>query len=247
MQKMKHNEIAVVIGGSKGIGAAIALALAKRGRQILLTYAQDADGAAGVLSAIRESGGMATARPVDVRRDDQVAALFDYVRAHAGHIDVLVNNAGVSGAATLADLDRGFIADVLDVNLIATVLCTARAVEFFPPQGGVVINVSSALATHPVPGQTAYAASKGAIDSATRAMAQELAPKRIRVNAVAPGPTATRLLPADAGTRAYVDSRTLLGRVGEPADIAAVVAFLASADAYWITGQIIGVDGGFFP
>jgi 3-oxoacyl-[acyl-carrier protein] reductase len=129
-------------------------------------------------------------------------------------------------------------------NVRGIVEASRRAAVAFGNRGGSIVNLSSALVTQPFPGQAMYAASKAAVESLTRTLAQELGPRRIRVNAVAPGPINTDLLPPDEQVRGFIVSRTALGRIGQPVDVARVVAFLASDAAGWITGQVIGVDGG---
>jgi 3-oxoacyl-[acyl-carrier protein] reductase len=134
--------------------------------------------------------------------------------------------------------------ETLSINLKAGILAVQCAARHFGADGGAIVNVSSSLAVQPMQGQAVYAASKAGIEAVTRVLAQELGARKIRVNAVAPGATETDLLPLDDGGRAFIGSRTALGRVGQPGDVAKVVAFLASDAAAWITGHVIGVDGG---
>jgi 3-oxoacyl-[acyl-carrier protein] reductase len=210
----------------------------------VVNYAERADDANSTVAAIRAAGGDAFSAQADVQDPQQLARLFAAVSQKYGRLDILVNNAGVGGTAMLDELNADTIDRVLAVNVRAVLLATQRAVRAFSSSGGAIVNLSSALALQPVPAQALYAATKGAIDALTRVLARELGPLHIRVNAVAPGPTEAGLLQIDEQTRGYLISRTPLGRIGIPADTAKVVAFLASDAAAWITGQVIGADGG---
>lgn len=238
------DRVAVVTGAGRGIGAAIALELAANGAQVVVNYAARSDTAHATVAAIQAAGGRAFAERADVQDPQQLDRLFATVAERCGRLDILVNNAGVGGTAMLEQLDAALIDRALAVNVRAVLLATQRAVPAFGPEGGTIINLSSALVNQPVPSQALYAATKGAIDGLTRVLAHELGARRIRVNAVAPGSTEAGLLQIDEPTRAYLVGRTPLGRIGLPADIGKVVAFLASDAAAWITGQIIGADGG---
>ncbi|HEY2807502.1 MAG TPA: glucose 1-dehydrogenase [Steroidobacteraceae bacterium] len=238
------NRVALVTGAGRGIGAAIALELAAQGARVVVNYAERADDANSTVAAIRAAGGDAFSAQADVQDPQQLARLFAAVSQKYGRLDILVNNAGVGGTAMLDELNADTIDRVLAVNVRAVLLATQRAVRAFSSSGGAIVNLSSALALQPVPAQALYAATKGAIDALTRVLARELGPLHIRVNAVAPGPTEAGLLQIDEQTRGYLISRTPLGRIGIPADTAKVVAFLASDAAAWITGQVIGADGG---
>jgi 3-oxoacyl-[acyl-carrier protein] reductase len=241
---MSVQRVAVVTGGSRGIGAVVAQDLASLGFHVVIVCSKDYAGAEAVVAAIVRSGGHATAAQADVGQKPDIDRLFDSIKDQFGRIDVLINNAGMSGLGAITEIDWEQATRVLDVNFKSVLFCSARAVPLFPEQGGAIINISSVLASQPSPGQGLYAASKGAVESLTRIMAQELGPKNIRVNAVAPGPTETDLLPDDPYLRDYILSRTPLGRIGAPADIARMVVFLASDSGAWITGQIIAADGG---
>jgi len=242
---MSQRKIAVIVGASKGIGAAIARSLADSGYAVVLTYSSDPAGAAAVADEVNGVSGQAVTIKVDVRKEEEINALFTEISKRFGRIDVLVNNAGVSGEAMLGELVGESLGDVIDINLKAPILCSARALPLFPAEGGAIINIGSAIAQQPLAGQTPYAASKGGIEAVTRVLAAELGAKNIRVNAVAPGPTDTALLPNDPGTHGFIASRTWLARVGTPEDIAKVVSFLASDASGWITGEVIAANGGF--
>ena len=241
---MSNQRVAVVTGGSRGIGAAITFELAKLGFFVVVVCSKDVTGAEAVVTQVHADGGQAMFLQADVGKADHIDRLFAEIGAKCGRIDVLVNNAGISGLGPLTDIDWDVATHVLDVNFKSVLFCSARAVALFPEEGGSIINMSSVLATQPSAGQGLYAASKAAVEALTRVMAQELGPKNIRVNAVAPGPTETDLLPDDKYLRDYILSRTPLGRIADPVDIARLVAFLANDNAGWVTGQIISADGG---
>jgi 3-oxoacyl-[acyl-carrier protein] reductase len=219
--------------------------LAARGLAVVISYSRDISGAAETVRAIENFDGQAIAVKADARKPDETVALFDAVKSRYGHLDVLVNNAGIAGSSPLSEIEWNWLSEVIDVNLKAAIFSSSRALPLFPPKGGAIINISSSLATQPLAGQVAYAASKGGIESMTRVLAAELGARNIRVNAIAPGPVATALLPADQGMRSFIVSRTPLARIGKAEDIANVAAFLASDEACWITGQIVSADGGF--
>ncbi len=241
---MTDQKIAIVTGGSRGIGAAITMELSSLGFLVIVVCSKDVAGAEAVVADVIAKGGKATFLQADIGKKDQIDALFAKIAGTYGRIDALVNNAGISGLGSLTEIDWDTASHVWDVNFKSVLFCSANAVPLFPATGGAIINMSSVLASQPSAGQGLYAASKAAVDALTRVMAQELGPKNIRVNAVAPGPTETDLLPDDAYLRDYINSRTPLGRAGLPIDIAKVVAFLASDNAAWVNGQIINVDGG---
>ncbi len=242
-------KVAIVTGASKGIGAAIAKALATAGAGVAVNYSAGKEGAERTVSEITRSGGKAIAIRADVSKAADVKHLFEETKKAFGAVDVLVNNAGVFqfgpfDAITEAEFHREF-----DTNVLGTMLVTQEALKYFPRSGGSIINISSIASENPVPNSTLYAATKGAIDTITMALSKELGPRHIRVNTVAPGQTdteGTRRIgyvgspEADAGVAA-----TPLGaRFGRPDEIAPVVVFLASDDAAWITGERISASGG---
>jgi 3-oxoacyl-[acyl-carrier protein] reductase len=237
-------KVAIVTGAGRGIGRAIALELAAQGFTVVVNYSATGTGAAEVVAKIAARGGEALAVQADVRHGADLDRLFATTLEKFGHLDVLVNNAGVSGAAPLEMVSAEMVAGTFDVNFQGMLFASQRAARHFGPDGGAIVNLSSALVQQPIGMQAVYAASKAAVDATTRILAQELGPRKIRVNAVAPGPTETDLLQVPEEIRGYIVSRTILGRVGWPTDIAKVVAFLASDAAGWVTGQVIGADGG---
>ncbi len=243
---MLDGKVALVTGASRGIGAAVALRLARNGAHVFVNYRADASGADAVVHAIRAGGGQADVLQADVSRVPDVQALVDRVADAGGRLDILVNNAAVCGPGTVdslteADFDGHFAANVKSV-----LFASQAAVPHLAQRGGAIVNVSSVNGRKPAAGASVYSASKAAVDAITAALAEELGPRRIRVNAVAPGATDTVMLrganPADAV--ASIALQTPLGRLGLPEDIARTVAFLASEKASWITGQVLTASGG---
>lgn len=235
---------AIVTGGGRGIGAAIARKLGKQGMRVAVNYANNQAAADATAKSIVEAGGDAFAIQAEVQIAEDRDRLFDTVSKHFGRLDILVNSAGVPGTAPIDKITASAIDQTFDVNVKGAILAMQRAVKAFGPEGGSIVNISSALVEKPLPGYAIYIASKAAIESVTRVLAQELGAAKIRVNAVAPGATDTDFLELDENGRSFVASRTALGRIGMPDDIAGVVAFLASDEGAWITGRVIGVDGG---
>lgn len=237
-------KIAVVTGASRGIGRAIACELAAQGCVVIVNYADRESAAQSAVDAVRAFGVDGMAFKADVRDPEQLDRLFAAVRERFGRLDILVNNAGVSAMGLLGQMNTGDLDRAIDVNIKGAIFATQRAAAAFGERGGAVVNIGSALVAQPVAAQAVYASTKGAVQTLTRALAQELGPLKIRVNAVAPGPIETDMLQIDDETRGYLAQKTALGRLGRPQDVAKVVAFLAGDAAAWITGQVIGVDGG---
>ena len=241
---MREQKVALVTGASRGIGAAIALQLATQGFSVIVNYAQREVDAQAVVANITGLGGTAIAIQAHVGAVPALDRMFSEIRQSFGRLDVLVNNAGVGATSPLASLTPEFIETAFTTNVTGMLLSSQRAAESFGPNGGCIVNLSSVLALQPSPLQSVYAASKAAVEAVTRVLAQELGPRKIRVNAVAPGPVDTDLLAATAEFRAYINSKTILGRVGLPADIAKIVGFLVSDAGAWITGEVVGANGG---
>lgn len=237
--------VAIVTGGSRGIGRAIVEILGVAGMDVVFTYRENSAAAAEVVAADR--GARMTAEVLDVRDAVACTAFVDKVVERTGRIDLLVNNAGVIRDNPLTALEEEDVRVVLETNVTGTFNMTRAVVPFMVSQRrGKIINISSAAGEKGGRGQTNYAASKGALNAFTRSLAVELAPRHITVNAVAPGVIETdmsREVRERAGDE--VLSRILLRRVGRPADVASAVWFLASRFADYITGEILHVDGGF--
>ena len=239
-----EGRVAIVTGASKGIGAGIALRLAADGARIVVNYVRDAEGAEQIVARIKRDGGQATAVRADVSRAAEVSALFDQATEAYGRLDILVNNAGIYEFADLAGITPDSIDRIFALNVKGVILATQAAAAAFPASGGVVVNISSNVGITPTPMASVYSATKGAVDNLTRSLALELGIRRIRVVGVAPGLTATEGTSGMGEGAAPFVARTPLGRIGQPADIAAVVAFVVSDDGGWITGETIQVGGG---
>ena len=241
-------KVAIVTGASKGIGAGIAKQLAAAGAAVAVNYASSREGADKVVAEITAKGGKAVAVHGDVAKKADVKKIFEATLASFGRLDILVNNAGVFRfdpveAVTEAEFHREF-----DINVLGMILAIQEAVKHFGADGGSVINLTSLASTSAFPASVVYSATKAAIDSLTRVLAAELGPKKIRVNAIAPGVTVTEGYEAlgelTKNFESYALAQTPLGRVGQPEDIAKVALFLASDQSAWITGERIVASGG---
>jgi 3-oxoacyl-[acyl-carrier protein] reductase len=247
MAKLK-GKIAVVTGASKGIGAAIALKLAGEGARVVVNYSSDKAGAEKVAAEIKKAGSEAIVVQADVSKQADVTKLFTETKKAFGKVDILVNNAGVFDFQPLEAIDENHFRKHFDVNVLGLLLATKGAVPLMNGEGGSIINVSSVVSKTPPSGSAVYSGTKGAVDVITRALALELAPKKIRVNTVAPGATDTEGARAIPGGfedfEKWAVSRTPLGRIGTADDIAKAALFLASEDSGWITGEELLVGGG---
>ncbi|WP_373235860.1 SDR family oxidoreductase [Cohaesibacter celericrescens] len=243
---MKHpSKSAIVTGASKGIGAAIALRLAKDGHKILVHYARDEAGAYQVVKAIKDTGGQAIAVQGDVADPSCVATLFDAAERHFGSVGILVNNAGIMRLGPI-DMVTDTDFDAQCVINLGGVFRGMREAANRMAEGGAIVSLSSSVVGLYQPNYGIYAATKAAVEAMTHVLAKELGPRGISVNAVAPGPVETELFLAGK-PEALVDTiknMNPFGRLGSPEDIADVVAFLASSDGRWISGQTLRANGG---
>ena len=238
--------VAVVTGGSRGIGRGIAEALAARGAAVAVTYRERADAAEQVVKGIVDGGGRAWAGECDVSKPDSVEHVFEQIGANLGPADILVNNAGISADAHIVMMDTHRWDTVIRTNLDGAYHCVRACVRgMLLRRWGRVINVTSPSALMPLPGQANYAASKAGIIGLTRALSRDLAAKGVLVNAVSPGLIETEMLDgiSPQALEGYLKA-VAIGRTGNVSEIGAVVAFLASDAASYITGQVIAVDGG---
>jgi 3-oxoacyl-[acyl-carrier protein] reductase len=244
-----EGSVALVTGSARGIGAAIAERLAADGASVVVNYVKAAPEAEAVAERARRAGVRAVVVKADIGDPAQAKRLVDEAVQQLGRLDIVVNNAVTVDKALLGSIDGERTRASLATNVEGVIATVQAALAHLPNDRGRVINISSLAATHALPGMTVYSAAKGALDAMTRVWARELGPKGITVNGVAPGPVQTDLMKVntDETERAFLRDRTVLGRLGTPADIADVVAFLASSDARWVTGQVLAATGGFTP
>ena len=237
---------ALVTGASHGIGRAVALRFAEEGARVVLNYRSDRAAAEEAAASIEAAGGEAVALGGDVSRADEAAALVEAAVEAFGGVDVLVNNAGVTRDGLLLRMEEEAWDAVLDTNLKGAFLCSKAAARHMArARWGRIVNMSSIVGVTGNAGQANYASAKAGLIGLTKTLARELASRNVTVNAVAPGFIATRMVESlSPETQSGVLERIPLGRFGTPEDVAAVCAFLASNDAGYVTGQVLGVDGG---
>jgi 3-oxoacyl-[acyl-carrier protein] reductase len=237
--------VAIVTGGSRGIGSAIAERLGDDGFAVVINYAGNAAEAEAIAGKISQNGGRAITARADVSNASAVASMFNQAEAAFGGVDVLVNNAGVMRLAAISEADDALFDSQIAINLKGTFNCLREASRRLR-KGGRIVNLSSSQTglLHPTYG--IYAATKAAVEAMTHVLSKELRGRNITVNAVAPGPTATKLF-LDGKPKDVIDHLAKLApleRLGEPADVAAAVAFLAGPDGGWINGQVLRANGG---
>jgi 3-oxoacyl-[acyl-carrier protein] reductase len=244
MTESLEGKVALVTGGSGGIGGETAHRLAARGARVAVNYFHSREGAEAVVARINASGGAAAAVQGDAADEDDCQRLVAQTVDTFGGLDILVNNAGISsflefGSIRAADIDREFATNVRSV-----ILMSQAAVPHMQP-GGRIINVGSNIAFAPIPGLTAYCATKAAVASLTKGLARELGKRGINVNAVAPGVTETPMTEwIDDATRDGMAEATPLGRIAQPDDIADIIVYLAGHESRWVNGQVLLADGG---
>lgn len=235
---------ALVTGGSRGIGAAIALALAESGADVALTYQHSAEKAEAIVRSVEKMGRRSVALQADSADPEAIARSVSDAVATLGGLDILVNSAAIGHAGMIADLDVDEYQAVMDTNVRAPVLFAKAAIPHLG-NGGRIVTMGSALGERvPFAGLTTYAMSKAALTSFTRGLSRELGPRGITVNLVQPGATDTDANPANGDAADFQRSLTSLGRYAEPREIANAVVFLASPSASFITGAILTADGG---
>ena len=247
MKLFEEGTIALVTGGSAGIGRAVAIDLAAKGATVVINYNRSREGAEETLNVIREAGGKAAIVKADVSDPDEVDAMFAKIMKHFKKLDILVNNSGVTRDGYLMMMSREAFDTVIKTNLYGCYYCTQGAIRLMcaAKNGGAIVNISSTSGVVGQEGQANYSASKGAIVSFTKTVAKEYARHGIRANVVAPGFIDTRMTQAN---RKLLEEKYMqyipMGRFGEPQEIANVVTFLASDLASYITGKTIVADGG---
>ena len=240
-------KIALVTGASRGLGKAIALHLAEEGAQIIINYAKNSEKAKEVVAAVESTGGKALAMQADVSCWQEVEKMVDSIYEKFGRIDILVNNAGVNRDELIISMEKEDWDAVINTNLGGLFHCTKAVAKYMMIQkSGRIINMSSVAGERGGRGQSNYAASKGGVNAFTRSVAMELAPKKVTVNAIAPGVIETEMSSTVIRrAKDFILNSVALKRLGQPEEIAKVVAFLASDDSSYITGEVIRVDGGF--
>ncbi|MER5335526.1 3-oxoacyl-ACP reductase family protein [Micromonospora sp. NPDC002717] len=240
-----NGKVALVTGGARGIGAAVALRLAQDGADVAITYEHSTDRAAVVVKQVEALGRRALAVRADSADPAAVRDAVDRTAAALGRLDILVNNAGVFLVGPVTELGDDEVERTLAVNVRAPFLAAQAAARHLT-EGGRIINIGSNVGERAVfPGLSLYSMSKTALVGLTRGLARELGPRGITANLVNPGPTDTDANPADGPNAAAIAGFTALGRYAAPADIAATVAHLASPEAGYVTGAVVNVDGGF--
>ena len=245
MNTPKNAQVAIVTGASRGIGAAVAQRLAKDGFAGAVNYASSAKEADALVAELREAGSASIAVKADVANADDVRRMFETVEAELGKIDALINNAGVLKTVPLADTSDALYEQTFDINVRGT-FNTLREAAARMNGGGRIVNFSSTTLALNMPGYAIYNATKAAVESFTHVFAKELRGRGITVNAVAPGPVATSLF-LDGKTDEQIatfSKMAPLERLGQPDDIASVVAFLVGPDAGWVNGQVLRANGG---
>lgn len=239
---------AVVTGAGRGIGAAIALALAKEGAKVVVNYSRSADAAEQVVAQIKATGGEAVAMQANIGVAAEAEALIKSAQAQFGRVDILVNNAGITRDKLIMRMTEEDWDAVLDTNLKGAFLCAKTAATIMLKQkSGVIVNVGSVIGKVGGAGQVNYGAAKAGLVGLTKSLAKELGSRNIRVNAVAPGFIETEMTEVlKPEYRETIVKQIPLGRLGASEDVARVVAFLCSEDAAYIQGEVISIDGGLF-
>jgi 3-oxoacyl-[acyl-carrier protein] reductase len=249
MSKKLADQVAVVTGASKGIGAAIAKHLASEGASVVVNYSSSKEGADRVVNEIKSKGGKAVAVQADIARKSDIERLFAETKKAFGRLDILVNNAGIYEFAPLENITADDFHKHFDLNVLGLLFASQEAAKYFGPAGGSIVNISSIASTLAPPNSAVYSGTKAAVDNATKVLAKELGPRKIRVNAVNPGMVETEGYRAagigESEWRKLVEAQTPLGRIGQPEDIAPAVTFFASPDSSWITGETLTIAGGF--
>jgi len=244
------NQVAVVTGASKGIGAAISIALAAEGASVVVNYASSKEGADRVVKEIAAKGGKAISVQADLSKPADIARLFAETKKAYGKLNILVNNAGIYQFAPLEGVTEKLFHDHFNLNVLGLLLATQEAVKLIGPEGGSIINVGSGVSTINPPNSSVYTATKAAVDSITGVLAKELGPRKIRVNSINPGMIETEGVHAagfiESDFRTWVEAQSPLGRIGQADDIAPTAVYLASSDSKYLTGETIRVTGGIY-
>jgi len=247
--KKLDGKVAIVTGASKGIGAAIAKDLAAEGAAVVVNYASSKEDADRVVAEIAGKGGKAIAVKANVAKKAEIEKLFAEAKKAFGRLDILVNNAGVYEFAPIEEVTEAHFHKMFDLNVLGLILSSQEAAKHFGPEGGSIVNISSIASTLAPANTTVYSATKAAVDAVTKALANELGPRKIRVNAINPGMVDTEGFRAagihESEMRKQTEAQTPLGRIGRPQDIGPAAVFFASSDSAWITGETLYISGGF--
>jgi 3-oxoacyl-[acyl-carrier protein] reductase len=247
MSKLK-DQVAVVTGASKGIGAGIAKALAAEGASVVVNYSSSKAGADKVVAEIVKKGGKAIAVQADVSKQADITRLFAETKKAYGRLDVLVNNAGVYVFSPLEGINEDFFHNQFNLNVLGLLLTTKESLKHFGDNGGSIINIGSIASTMAPPNASVYVATKAAVDGITRSLAKELGARKIRVNSINPGMIETEGVHTagfiGSDFQKFVESQTPLGRIGQTDDISPTAVYLASADSKYMTGETLQVGGG---
>lgn len=240
------NKVAIVTGGSRGIGAQISRSLAQAGARVAVNYCSRRDAADKIVADIVAGGGESFAVRGDVSQAAEVRSLFSATEERFGQVHILVNNAGIILYKRVAETTDEELDRIISINMKG-VFYTLREAARRLADGGRIINLSTSATRLMLPTYSSYAATKAAVEQFTRIFAKEIGPRGITVNSISPGPTNTELFRAGKSeeTLQRLAAMAALGRIGEPDDVARVVLFLVSDDARWVTGQNVGVNGGF--
>ncbi|MGJ5045897.1 SDR family NAD(P)-dependent oxidoreductase [Bradyrhizobium oligotrophicum] len=248
MSKRLEGKVALVTGASKGIGAAIAARLAEEGAAVAVNYSSSREGADRVVAGITGKGGKAVAVGGNLANPGDVKTIVAETVKALGPIDILVNNAGVYAFAPLDGITPEHFHSQFDVNVLGLLLVSQEAARHFNPAGGSIVNISSGVSTLTPPNTAVYTATKAAVDAISSVLSKELAPRKIRVNTINPGMIVTEGVVAaglhEGDMRNWIETATPLARVGKAEEIAAAVAFFASDDASYVTGETLHVTGG---
>lgn len=241
-----QGKVALVTGASRGIGRAISLSLAENGANVIVNYCKNEEAASEVVKLIEEKGGYAVSCKTDISNYEAVKNMLDGVASQFGKLDILVNNAGVSKIGLFSDMSEEEFGNLIDINLKGTINCTHCAVRYMLNQKhGNIINISSMWGNVGASCEAIYSATKGGINLFTKALAKELGPSNIRVNAIAPGVIQTEMNNwLSEEEKETLKNEIPMMRFGTPRDVGDLAAFLASDKSKYITGQIITIDGG---
>ncbi len=249
MSKKLAGKVAIVTGGSKGIGASIAEELAEEGAAVVVNYCTSKEDADLVVQSIERKGGKSIAIQANMAHQKDIDHLFSETEKNFGKIDILINNAGYYEFAPLEKISVEHFYKHFNLNVLGLLLACQTAVNYFNPAGGSIVNVSSLASKSWAPYATVYSATKAAVDSITKSLGCELGSKKIRVNAINPGIVETQGTQStgiiDSELRKKVEARTPLRRIGLPSDITKAAVFFASDDSAWITGETMVIAGGF--